>query len=288
MPCRPRPDVVARLLAILMATGLVSASAWARPVSSQLGDLVAVGQERPPRQGPQGSGPDLDGPPRGGIGDDDRRDGRGAGPRRRLSPEQIDAIVEVAGEVFPDGGARLRELRERDPEALERVLGRQARRLFTLAMLRQRNPELYALKLEELRNQMELRTLAARHEELQAQGDSAAAQRDEIQDRIRSIAERQVDLGLRVRGLELAAMDEAIRRMRAELATDAENREAAVAEMVELVLSGRELPVPEIRPESGGRGMWNGRNGSGRSERLEEEGSNRRPRGPGRPSPPTP
>jgi hypothetical protein len=214
-----------------------------------------------------------------------------------LSPDQIDAIVEVATEVFPDGAARLRELRKQDPEALERVLGRQARRLFALAMLRDRNPELYALKLEELRNQMELRTLAARHAALgteQVEDTEAASARERIEARIRAIVEQQVDLGLRVRGLELAAMDEAIRRMRAELAEDAQQRTETIAEMVDLILSGGELPPPEFRPDAGPRGLWGGR-GVGRSDRSGRSGrsggdeGNRRRRGDSdRSSPPSP
>lgn len=237
-------------------------------------------------------------PPASTAGDPPSRgDGRPGGQRRPLSPDQIDAIVEVATEVFPDGAARLRELRKQDPEALERVLGRQARRLFALAMLRDRNPELYALKLEELRNQMELRTLAARHAALgteQVEDTEAASARERIEARIRAIVEQQVDLGLRVRGLELAAMDEAIRRMRAELAEDAQQRTETIAEMVDLILSGGELPPPEFRPDAGPRGLWGGR-GVGRSDRSGRSGrsggdeGNRRRRGDSdRSSPPSP
>ena len=221
-------------------------------------------------------------PPASRAGDPPNRgDGRPGGQRRPLSPDQIDAIVEVATEVFPDGAARLRELRKQDPEALERVLGRQARRLFALAMLRDRNPELYALKLEELRNQMELRTLAARHAALgteQVEDTEAASERERIEARIREIAEQQVDLGLRVRGLELAAMDEAIRRMRTELAEDAGNRDVAIDQMVEVVLSGREPPSREWMPERGRRSSWGGRGAGGRPDRDEDGDGPRRRR----------
>jgi len=272
MRVRPRSFALAFVVA-----GIVMAGADAPP---SVGETVPVPTPQEPRAGggPDRTPPAADGPPRRFAGEDDRRDGRASGLRRRLSPEQIDAIVEVASEVFPDGGNRLRELRERDPATLERVLGRQARRFFGLAMLRQRNPELYALKLAELRNQMELRTLAAQHDEL-AEGDaSSESARAEIETRIRAIAERQVDLGLRVRGLELAAMDEAIRRMRTELAEDAEHRDAAISEMVERVLAGDDPTLPEFRPDPGSRGRWGGRGGGGRPDRDDSGNPDLRPR----------
>jgi len=257
------------------------------PTSVALAEPIPAATVAPPSGDPDPPTPSVDGPRGRGEADrplvrgEFRGDGRPGGQRRPLSPEQIDAIVAVAVEVFPDGGARLRELRERDPEALERVLGRQARRLFALAMLRDRNPELYALKLEELRNQMELRTLAARHAALgaeQVEDTEAASERGRIEARIREIAEQQVDLGLRVRGLELAAMDEAIRRMRTELAEDAGNRDVAIDEMVEVVLSGREPPSREWMPERGRRSSWGGRGAGGRLDRDEDGDGPRRRR----------
>lgn len=280
MRVRPRSCVLVLALACIAGVGVRQSVAGTAVSESGL-------QDRPMRRGAEAAPPDVDAAPRRFAGEDERREGRATVQRRRLSPEQIDAIVDVASEVFPDGGSRLREMRERDPAALEGVLGRQARRLFALAMLRQRNPELYTLKVEELRNQMELRTLAAQREELSEEDESGAASRRRIEARIRAIAERQVDLGLRVRGLELAAMDEAINRMRAELAEDARERDAAIAEMVDLVLSGRQLPTSDIRPDSGPRGVWGGRERPGRPDREEIGGSDRRPRGgPDRDAPP--
>jgi hypothetical protein len=157
--------------------------------------------------------------------------------RRPLAPEQIEQVIGVAGEVVPEWGERLRALQNSDPEALDRALASSGRRLMSLAALRQRSPELYALKVAELRNQMELRRLGGVLRQALAEGrsDDAAATRAEI----RRLAERQVDFGLRTRAEELAAMDAALLRMRLELAEEAKRRQQSIDDLVEAIESGR-------------------------------------------------
>lgn len=270
--------------ATLATLGLVSAMAVATPAIAQ--DAPAAGDaDRPSlepvpeeavrergdrnRQAPPGAG-------RRGRGDRPEGAGseRGEGPRRRLSPEQIEQVIEVAREVFPDWASRLEELRSADPEAIDRALANNARRLFALAMLRDRNPELYAMKVEELRNQMELRRLSEKLREAAAAGkaDEAAG----IRKQIRILATRHVDLGLRTRAMELSAMDEAIRRMRIELEEESLARDAAIDTLVEAVEAGRPLE-PIDRPPGRGDGAV------GRLSRPDDAGGPpRRPR----PSPP--
>lgn len=237
----------AALLAGLALANAASAQQAPPPTSALPQDAAAPAapqaapdaSEAPPRAGDRrrgergrfGGGPmrfprgDGDGPERG----DDRM--------RRLSPEQIELVVETAREIFPEWAERLESLREQDPEGLDRAIAGNARRLFALAMLRDRNPDLFKMKVEELRNQMELRRLSARMQELAEIGDQAAI--DSTREEIRVLAEKHVDLGLRTRAMELAAMDEAIRRMRTELEADSLARDTAIDELVAAVEAGR-------------------------------------------------
>lgn len=170
-----------------------------------------------------------------------RGDGDGPEPGddrpRRLSPQQVELVVETAREIFPEWAERLESLREQDPDGLDRAIAGNARRLFALAMLRERNPDLFKMKVEELRNQIELRRLSSRMQELAEAGDQAAIA--STREEIRVLAAKHVDLGLRTRAMELAAMDEAIRRMRTELEADSLARDAAIDELVAAVESGR-------------------------------------------------
>jgi hypothetical protein len=188
---------------------------------------------------------------------------RGEFGRRPISPEQIDALIEAASEVVPEWGERLRTLRRENPEGLDRAIAANGRRLVALSMLRQRNPELYRMKVEELRNQMELRRLGT---ELRAavqagRGEDAEA----IRRSVRALAERQVDFGLRIRAEELAAMDAALRKMREELEQEAVRRQQSIAELVAAVEAGEELPEGDEaavdRMPAGGSGRLPGRGG---------------------------
>jgi hypothetical protein len=136
-------------------------------------------------------------------------------------------------------------------------------------MLRERNPDLYKMKVEELRNQMELRRLSGLMRELAEAGDDAAIA--STREEIRVLAAKHVDLGLRTRAMELAAMDEAIRRMRTELEAESLARDSAIDELVAAVEAGRP-PSDEVRePRRDGEG-----------DRLPSPPGPRR----GRPSPP--
>ncbi|MBM4104974.1 MAG: hypothetical protein FJ257_01495 [Phycisphaerae bacterium] len=196
------------------------------------------------RRGDRGARPGAPPWPRGGRGERE-----GDGSPRRLTPEQVEMVIEVAREVFPEWGERLEQMRASDPEALERAVASNARRLFSLAMLRRRNPELYELKVTELRNQMELRRLSEAMAALRGAGAEEEAI-GALRAQIRVLATEQVDLELRTRALELAAMDDALRRMKDELATDTNARAASIDAMVEAIESGR---PPADDPASGER-----------------------------------
>ncbi|MFM1889838.1 MAG: hypothetical protein RLZZ565_595 [Planctomycetota bacterium] len=226
------------LLASLAWSASSLASDQAPPAPTPESAAQAPSSEAPPRTSERRRGDRgrFGGGMRWPRGDGDGPD-RGPDGPRRLSPEQVERVIETAREVFPEWASRIEELREQDPEGLDRAIAGNARRLFALAMLRDRNPDLYKMKVEELRNQMELRRLSGLMRELAESGDQVALA--STREEIRVLAAKHVDLGLRTRATELAAMDEAIRRMRAELEADSLARDAAIDELVAAVEAGR-------------------------------------------------
>lgn len=247
---RPLPSIVALALAVSLTAssalgqGAPADAPSAKPVETAP-SLEAAPQDGPPRAGERRRGDrDRFGGMRRPRVEGDAPDREGDRPRR-MSPEQIERVLATAREIFPEWADRLEQLREQDPEALERAVAGNARRLFALATLRERSPDLYKMKVEELRNQMELRRLADRMQELADAGDAAAL--ESTREEIRVLATKHVDLGLRTRAMELAAMDEAIRRMRTELEADSLARDAAIDELVAAVEAGR--PPAERGPD---------------------------------------
>ncbi len=82
------------------------------------------------------------------VGDPDRGRRR---PGRPLSPKLVEQCLEVARDVEPELANRLEAIRQRSPgPAFERAI-RNARHLRGLVDLKQRDPQVYELKVIELR-----------------------------------------------------------------------------------------------------------------------------------------
>ena len=84
---------------------------------------------------------------------------------RDLSPQQLQTLVAVAADVSPEWGAILSSRIKSDPEGVKRAILKSGRRLLALAVLRDQNPELYRLKVDELRMQDQMNALAKRYRE---------------------------------------------------------------------------------------------------------------------------
>lgn len=166
---------------------------------------------------------------------------QGGSPGRALGPEQMDRIVAVARDLSPDLAARLDEARSRDAEAFRTALGSQAKRLGSLAVLRERRPELYAIRIEELKLEAKVLALGEQLHSAVDAGRSDEAARLEAQ--LRPLALAFVDSNLRSRAVELASLDAMLRDLRVDLERDARLRTETVQAWVDALREGRE-PAP--------------------------------------------
>jgi hypothetical protein len=191
------------------------------------------------------------GPPRGP---------RGEGEAGEAWPDVQRRVMEVLRDVNPPWATAVEERMAADPEGTRRVLQQGARRLMALAVLKERNPALYELKVAELRKQAEVREIAIAFHAAREAGDEArtaelAAQLDEA-------ARASVELGLRARAEELAALERTVEEFRAELAADTEASGDRAAEIVERMSrkapSGHPL---DLLVPGGGRGGARGGDG---------------------------
>jgi hypothetical protein len=178
-------------------------------------------------------------PPRMGGG------GRRPGPpmRRMDNPTEadIDSFILVAGELKPEWKGSLETMRAGDPERFQETLRSLGRRIWYLVELKAQNPSLFRLRIEEIRNDEQLWTLAKAHRESLNEDDGATS--EQILARLKDLALIQVDLKLRVRAEELAAMASALERLRTEVLMDLEQRQVRADQMVERLLSGK-MPSP--------------------------------------------
>lgn len=191
----------------------------------------------------QGSG----GPPRAS---DRNGASRMAGWSRRWrnpSEEDITALLQVVGELNPEWRNTLTTLKSEEPEAFQQAIMRHGRRFWQLVELREQNPSLYALRLEEIRTQERLRRLARAYRESVDVGPSAES--DRMLEELKQLALVQIDLQLRVRGEELAAMDEALKRLRLELLEELDDRNARAEALLERLIQPRPEGELEDRPD---------------------------------------
>jgi hypothetical protein len=185
------------------------------------------------------------------------------GARRDLSEEDIDKAIATAREVSAEWGDSLEQLRKSDPKALRDRLAREARRLMGLAMMKEREPQLYQVRLEDIRVQNRIHELTETLHAAKKSGDAAAqeAAMKEIEAGVR----KQVELDIQARGFELVALDRSLKDARKRLQDDIRDREKTVAELMDSIRAGDE-------PKFGRRPM-----GMGARSRGDEDGPPPRP-----------
>lgn len=197
--------------------------------------------------------------PRPAAGQDlARRDGgrwRADGP---MSPEMVERVLAVARDVSPELAAQLEKMRAESPEQVSQAMRQNARRLMALAVIKERNPGLYAVRVEDARLQLELRKLGDQYRSAVQAGDDAAA--EAIGTQIAAKVRAQVDVDLKARAQELVALDEQMKALREELVAEERRTAERVAERIDAVRKGQ--PIQE-------RGMF----GEGGPRRPKAEGA---------------
>ncbi|MBM4112562.1 MAG: hypothetical protein FJ253_04180, partial [Phycisphaerae bacterium] len=163
-------------------------------------------------------------------------------------------MIDVAADISPEWGTALRAKREQDPQGLREAIASGGPRLLGLLVLKRNHPELYAIRVEDLRLQSELKALA---NEYRAAIEAGSAKAAELEAQLRQKVNRQVDLDLRARAIELKALDAQVRRMVDELTQEARDRTGRVDKVLEAIKAGEE-PRSLVRPgfgsgERGGR-----------------------------------
>ncbi len=189
----------------------------------------------------------------GGAGNEQRRtDGMRWRPDGPMPQEMIDRVIAVARDVSPDLAKQLEEKRSVAPDDMSQAMRQSARRLVALAVLKDRNPGLYAIRVEDVRLQLELRTLGEAYRAAQTAGDAAKAKVLEAQ--IAGKVKAQVDVDLRARAQELVALDEQMQTMREDLVQEQKRTAERVVERTEAVKKGEPIQERGMFGEGSGRG----------------------------------
>ena len=158
-----------------------------------------------------------------------------------MAAEMAERVIAVARDVSPELAAEIEKVRAEIPDRMSQSVRMNARRLMGLAVLKDRNPGLYAIRVEELRLQLELRDLGERWRAATAAKDEANAA--SLAAQIETKARAQVDVDLKARAQELVALDAQLKTLREELVEEQRRTAERVRERIEAVKSGQP-PAP--------------------------------------------
>ncbi|MEI6474674.1 MAG: hypothetical protein WCO75_04715 [Planctomycetota bacterium] len=185
-------------------------------------------------------------------------------PDGPMPPEMIDRVIAVARDVSPELAAQLEERRTMAPDEMSQAMRQSARRLVALAVIKERNPNLYAIRVEDVRLQLELRTLGDAYRAAQEAGDASKAAALGVQ--IAAKVRAQVDIDLKARAQELIALDEQMKAMRDDLVQEQRGTDARVAERIDAVKKGQPIQERGMFGEGGSGGAGGERRGKSRPE----------------------
>lgn len=172
-------------------------------------------------------------------------------PQNQIAPvtPNDDALIAVAKDVSPELAKTLGAARAKDPASFRAATAKLAKRLSSLAVLRDRKPELYKLRVEELRVQGQLDGL--KEEWASARVGNRVEEAQKIEGQIRKLAGTLVDLNLRSRGLELAQIDALLRSMLADYRRDVDDRNQTIERVVNGLRDGTEVVLGGRAPVDG-------------------------------------
>ncbi|MFM9957052.1 MAG: hypothetical protein ACKVZJ_03180 [Phycisphaerales bacterium] len=249
--------------------GGFGAGGFGRGFGADLEDRGDGAGERPierfRRARERGGWPGLFGPGLGGPGGPGAGGGPGgAGGDAATEPPRIEEIIKFVEKERPEMAKRLRDLRERDPEALRVFMRDKGRQIARMMREESEQPELW--KARRAVADSERASFQAAREARKAEGDAKGPESD----RLRTALRAQFDARAALAQQELAAAKQRVDRLSAQLEEAVKTRDAFLDERLKKALAGEELmqpPVP-VPGGSGGPGREGGpRRGEGRPER---------------------
>jgi len=151
----------------------------------------------------------------------------------------IDRVMEIAKEVDPDLGARLGAMCQEDPEVFKSLIKRQGRGLGSLLKLREIDPDLFEVKLNELKLDAEILLVSNSIRELGTDEDVTQAQIATL----RGLVRAKTALSIRVQTLSINRLERHIAALRQKIADTSDRFDEVVEERVEQLLSKTKKPA---------------------------------------------
>lgn len=171
-------------------------------VCAMVASPVSATDDKPKDRPPAEAKPD--GPPRD-------RDG---GPRRGPTPEEVGAMLDILREMEPALANDIDKWRKDNPQRVTEMINRRFPRLKHMAEIKRSDPELYALRMSDIRLSQQSLELVRSYRTARLAKDAKA---DAIRNDLRDSLVRQFEVRQQIRQRELQRLEQRIAQLRKEL-----------------------------------------------------------------------
>jgi hypothetical protein len=144
-----------------------------------------------------------------------------AAPPPGVSAQLVDECMEVAEQVNPVWAARMRKACEQTPENLERIIRSSGRHLLALVELKRRDPQLYEIKIVELRIEVQISQLVHTLRHLHAEGKFESPEAGELKEELYAQVQQQVAYSLKARGDYILRLKNHVKALEDQITEDA-------------------------------------------------------------------
>ncbi len=278
-PLRPRRSIRRCLAAAAAACVLLAATPWllAQP-DADARDRVEERPARAPGHAGQGRSitddafserPDQAGDDRG-----PRRGGPGSFRERRdQMAGQFEDVLAVLDDLDPRMADRLRNAGDERPGLRMMAIQRHFPEVTRLVRLRNDDPEMYDLRVRDLRLFKRSVVLATEARSAAEEGDDNAA--DDLTDTLDDVVEEHFDVQQEIRALELERLEARIEALKDAHDERDRNKRDLIEQRTQRLLEGKDLPrFPGLREErrQRGEGSPKRRRDSGQTQEYQYEG----------------
>jgi hypothetical protein len=144
----------------------------------------------------------------------------------------VERVMEVAKELDPELAEQLGTMCQDDPEAFKKIVRRQGRRLASLVHMRESDPDLFEVKLNELKLDAEISQVSKSIREIGVDEEVSQAQIATL----RGLVRAKTALNIRVQTLSINRFERHLKALRERLADTSERFDEVVEQHIAEIL----------------------------------------------------
>jgi hypothetical protein len=165
------------------------------------------------------------------------------GPLGRLmTAEQLEDALEVVAAYEPDAAARLKNLIEENPEDAQRLIQRHFPAVRFLVQLKERDPEMYEMRMRDLKLNRESWRAAKALREAKAKDELSWERKRELEEQVESLVKEHFEVRQAIRERELQKLRDRIEELEEQLDKRSDDRRDLIEQRVEQLIESGDEP----------------------------------------------